>query len=195
MPAFLLLVVVFFSSVFSVVDEASLKIIEQFLSSMNTLEADMTMDICSGEKNSVSEYFEGKIWLDRHHGFLRINYGKNVMIAREGMLFIDQENQEVQKIETENTPAGILLKPTINFKEEKFIVKSLTKRNDLWQLFLFYDSPIGQIPVTLYFKPLPVMILLGWTIQNPDGSVTNVHLNPEKTHMAIDIDASIFQMK
>jgi hypothetical protein len=38
------------------------------------------------------------------------------------------------------------------------------------------------------------MVLMGWTIQNPDGSVTNVYLNPDKTHMAIKIDPSVFKI-
>lgn len=190
---YVLLIIAFFTSVFSSIDEASLEIIEQFLSSMNTLEADMAMDICYGDKNTES--FKGKIWLDRTHGFLRIDYGKNVMIARDGVLFVNQENQEVQKFETDDTPAGILLRRSITFKEEKLVVKSLTKLKNLWQLFFMCDSPVGQIPVTLYFRPLPVIILLGWTIQNPDGSITNVHLNPEKTHMEIKIDSSIFKIE
>ncbi len=175
-----------------VIDNTKLKEIEDFLSSMNTLEADMTMDIESG--NASPEHYEGKIWLDRHHKLLRINYGKNTMISCEGALVIQQENERPQEYSTDDTPAGILLRPSINFKSEGISVKSLTQIEGLWQLSLSYDSPAGSIPLTLYFKPKPIMILMGWTIQNPNGSVTNVHLNPEKTHMAIKIDPSIFKL-
>jgi len=194
MSAFFIFMVLFFSSVFSN-DGDDLKKIEQFLSLMSTLEADMTMEIQSGAENAVTERFEGKIWLDRHNGFLRINYGSNVILAKGGVLFVHQENQDLQKFDTQDTPAGILLRSKISFDEKGIAVKSFTKIKELWQLFLTYDSPIGQVPVTLYFKPFPVMILLGWTIQNPDGSVTNVHLDPEKTHMAVAINQSIFSLK
>lgn len=194
MSAFFIFMALFFSSVFSN-DGDDLKKIEQFLSLMSTLEADMTMEIQSGAENAVAERFEGKIWLDRHNGFLRINYGSNVILAKGGVLFVHQENQDLQKFDTQDTPAGILLRSKISFDEKGIAVKSFTKIKELWQLFLTYDSAIGQVPVTLYFKPFPVMILLGWTIQNPDGSVTNVHLDPEKTHMAVAINQSIFSLK
>lgn len=174
-------------------DDTKIKVIEDFLSTMNTLEADMTMDINSGNKDLSLEHYEGKIWLDRENKLLRINYGKNTMVSREGALIIKQENENPQEFATDDTPAGILLRPSISFKNEGITVKSLAQIKDLWQLHLTYDSPAGPIPITLYFKPKPIMILMGWTIQNPNGSITNVHLNPDKTHMAIKIDPSIFK--
>ncbi|MCE2716407.1 MAG: LolA family protein [Pseudomonadota bacterium] len=172
------------------VDEANLKIIEQFLSSMTTLKADMEMDIFVNGRRS--NHFEGKIWLDRRKELLRINYGKDKMIAKNGMLFVYQEGQETQKFDATDTPAGILLKSSINFNDKKIAIKNFVKNDERWELFLTYDSPVGQIPVTLFFKPLPVMILLGWEIQNPDGSITKVCLDPSQTHMSISIDSSIF---
>ena len=197
MRNFLLMITLLISvlSADSAIDNTKLKIIEDFLSAMNTLEAEMTMDIDSGN-NTSPEHFEGKIWLDRHkdNKLLRINYGKNTMVARQGTLTIAQENEPPQEFATDDTPAGILLRPSISFKSEGITVKSLTQIEDLWQLNLAYDSPAGSIPVTLYFKPKPIMILMGWTIQNPNGSVTHVHLDPNKTHMAIKIDSSVFKL-
>lgn len=195
MRNFLLLIVLSFSSAFanSSIDQEKLKIIEDFLSSMNTLEAEIMMDIDSGDKSREPEHFKGKIWLDRKQKLLRINYGKNAMIAKDGMLIVHQENESPQEFATDDTPAGILLSSSISFEGEGIVAKSLTQINDLWQLCLSYDSPAGLIPVTLYFKPKPIMVLLGWTIQNPNGSITNVHLSPEKIHMAISIDSSIFK--
>lgn len=171
------------------IEADKLKTIETFLSKMSTLVADMTMDIKSGNKK---EQFNGKIWLDRNNKLLRINYGKSTMVARQGTLIVHQENESPQEFSTEDTPAGILLRPSINFKSEGITIKSLRQIEDLWQLFLMYDSPAGSIPITLYFKPKPVMLLTGWIIQNPNGSITSVYLNPEKTHMSVQIDSSIF---
>ena len=39
------------------------------------------------------------------------------------------------------------------------------------------------------------MLLVGWTIENPDGSTTNVHLNLEEMHMAIKINPSVSFLK
>lgn len=172
------------------VDGGSLKIIEQFLSSMTTLEADMEMDVFVN--NQSVNHFKGKIWLDRRKGFLRINYGKDKMIAKSGMLFIYQEGQATQKFDATDTPAGILLKPSIDFKDKQIAIKNFIKDEKCWELFLTYDSPVGQIPVKLSFRPSPVMILLGWEIQNPDGSITRVHLDPSQTHMSIPIDSALF---
>jgi hypothetical protein len=207
MRAFLLIIALSFSAISadsvtdnnkqkaadSAIDESKLKIIEDFLSTMDTLEADMTMDIDSGN-NIPPEHFDGKIWLDRKNKQLRLNYGKSTMIAKKGTLIVAQENERPQEYATDDTPAGILLRPSISFKSEGITVKSLTQIEDLWQLFLTYDSPAGSIPVNLYFKPKPIMILMGWAIENPNGSITNVHLNPDKTHMAIKIDPSVFKL-
>ncbi len=177
------------------IDQKKLKIIEDFLSDMTSLEADMTMDIISENENTNPEHYLGKIWLDRKLGLLRINYGKNFMVAKKGTLKVVQENEKEQEYSTEDTPAGILLQPKIDFEKEGIIVKSLTEVDDLIQLFLVYDSPAGSIPITMYFRPKPVMVLMGWAIQNPNQSITNVYLNPEKTHMSIKIDSSIFKIK
>ncbi len=175
------------------IDQNRLKTIEAFLSSMDTLEAAMTMDITYGAA-TPQEHYDGKLWLDRKHQLLRIDYGKNSMVAKNSTLIIRSENELPQEIATEDTPAGLLLRPAISFQSDGITVKSLTQLVDLWVLSLAYDSPAGSIPVVLYFKPKPVMLLMGWTIQNPNGSITNVHLNPDKTHMAVAIPPSIFQL-
>lgn len=194
MRSLLSIIALFFGTLLAAIDNTKLKIIEDFLSTMSTLEADMTMDISFGNKDTSLEHYEGKIWLDRPGKLLRINYGKNTMVSRKGALIIQQENEKPQEFATDDTPAGILLRPSISFKSEGIAIKSLTQIEDLWQLHLTYDSPAGSIPVTLYFKPKPIMILMGWSIQNPNGSITNVHLNPDKTHMAVKIDSSIFKV-
>jgi len=174
------------------VDQKKLEIIEKFLSSMNTLEAEMTMDVICGE--DAKEQYAGKIWMDRKNKLLRINYGKSSMVAKNDSLIIKPENEKTQEFATQDTPAGLLLRPSISFQSDGIVVKSLAEMDGLWMLSITYDSPAGSIPVTMYFKPKPVMLLMGWTIQNPNGSITNVHLNPDATHMAIAIPASIFSL-
>lgn len=193
MAAIFLLFTVMLSVIFSEsASDKDIKTIEQFLSSMTTLEADMEMILENGD---MLNHFNGKIWLDRRNGFLRINYGKNNMVAKNGMLFVFQENQDVQKFDTADTPAGILMKPSIDFKGKQVNVKDFKKGKECWQLVIAYDTPIGEIPVVLYFRPPPVIILLGWRIQNSDGSNTRVQLDPEKTHMSVNIDPSIFNVR
>ncbi|MCX7343908.1 MAG: hypothetical protein NT128_07175 [Proteobacteria bacterium] len=188
-----ILVIILFSFNFifaEPIDQKKLEKIENFLSTMTTLESEMSMDITNGT-NSKEEY-TGKIWLDRKSQSMRINYGSSSMVAKNGTIRICQENAEPQEYVTDSTPAGLLLKPSISFKEDGIIVKSLTEIDGLWVLSVSYNSPAGPIPVTLYFRAEPVMLLMGWTIQNPNGSITDVHLNPEKTHMSISIDSKIF---
>ena len=96
------------------IDQKKLKIIEDFLSDMTSLEADMTMDIISENENTNPEHYLGKIWLDRKLGLLRINYGKNFMVAKKGTLKVVQENEKEQEYSTEDTPAGILLQPKLS---------------------------------------------------------------------------------
>lgn len=173
------------------IDQNKLKIIENFLSTMTTLESAMHMEIIN---NNSSENYKGKIWLDRKNKLMRINYGKSFMVAKDGVLTICQENAEPQTLPADSTPAGILLEPSIQFSSGETTVNSLQEVNGVWALNILYNSPVGLIPVTLYFKQKPVMLLLGWTIQNTNGSVINVHLDPEKTHMSIGIDNNIFEV-
>ncbi len=72
MRFFLFVSFLFFSAIFadapSSIDGIKLKKIEDFLSSMISLEADIKMDIDSGNKQVPAERHEGKIWLDRGNG-------------------------------------------------------------------------------------------------------------------------------
>ena len=202
----ILIIILFsFSFIFAeAIDQKKLEKIENFLSTMTTLEAEMSMDITNGTNSK--EQYTGKIWLDRKSQSMRINYGNSSMVAKNGTIRICQKNTEPQEYVTDSTPAGLLLKPSISFKEDGIIVKSLTEihatskkygTNEdeiylLWVLSVSFNSPAGPIPVTLYFRAEPVMLLMRWTIQDPNGSITNVHLNPEKTSMSIIIDSKIF---
>ncbi len=191
MKFLLIIITLICSSVFAnQINQKDLKTIEDFLSAMTTLESEMSMDITSG--TNILEKYTGKIWLDRKNKLLRINYGKNFMIAKDGYLTICQENEKPQEISTEDTPAGLLLRPLIDFNSAGIEVKSLSEIEGLWVLNIVYESPVGMVPVTMYFKPKPVMLLMGWTIQNPNGSITNVHLHLDSTHMSIKIPYSIF---
>lgn len=177
------------------VDQKQLKSIENFLSTMTTLEAKMHMEILNNKNGHVTEEYDGKIWLDRKKKLMRLNYGKSFMVAKEGALTICQENAEPQTVDAGATPAGILLEPSIEFNNNGIAVNSLHEDKGVLALGISYNSPIGEIPVTLYFKLKPVMLLLGWTIQNPNNSIINVFLDPNETHMAINIKENIFDIK
>lgn len=174
------------------IDMVKLKKIEAFLSTMNTLNASIKMQIFQNIKASPAQEFEGKIWLDRQSKMLRIDYGANKIIAKNGMLAIKEGDELVQEFATDDTPAGLLLKPCIKFDDAGINVLDMRMQDDLLMLAVSYSSPVGDVPLTLYFKDQQVMLLLGWTIQNPDGTLTQVHLNPDDTHMAIPIEKSIF---
>lgn len=177
----------------SKIDYVKLKTIEVFLSTMNTLQASVKMEIFYDTKLPPAQQFEGQIWLDRAKKFLRIDYGNNKIIAKNGMLAIREGNELVQEFATNDTPAGLLLRPSIKFDDGDIKVLDMKTHEEMLMLALSYTSPVGDVPVTLYFKNQQVMLLLGWTIQNPDGTITQVHLNPDDTHMAMPIDASVFE--
>lgn len=193
---FYILLIVLQAQIFSQamqINQIDLKKIEVFLSTMNTLQASVKMEIFYDTKLPPAQQFEGKIWLDRSKKFLRIDYGNNKIIAKNGLLAIKEANEIVQEFETDDTPAGLLLRPSIKFDDGDIKVLDMKNHEDMLMLALSYNSPIGDVPVTLYFKNQQVMLLLGWTIQNPDGTITQVHLNPDDTHMAMPIDVSVFE--
>lgn len=196
MKFFYVLLIVLQTQIFSQttqINQTDLKKIEVFLSTMNTLQASVKMEIFHDTKLPPVQQFEGKIWLDRAKKFLRIDYGNNKIIAKNGMLAIKEGNEIVQEFETDDTPAGLLLRPSIKFDDGDIKVLDMKNYEDMLMLAISYTSPVGDVPVTLYFKNQQVMLLLGWTIQNPDGTLTQVHLSPDDTHMAIPIDASVFE--
>lgn len=174
------------------IDQVKLKKIEKFLSTMNTLKASIKMQIFQSTKSAPAQEFEGKIWLDRQNKMLRIDYGNNKIIAKNGLLVIKEGDELVQEFATDDTPAGLLLRPCIKFDDAGINVLDMRLHDDLLMLAVSYSSPVGDVPLTLYFKDQQVMLLLGWTIQNPDGTLTQVHLNPDDTHMAIPLEQSIF---
>lgn len=176
----------------SKIDQVKLKKIESFLSTMNTLHASIKMQIFQNIKASPAQEFEGKIWLDRPNKLLRIDYGANKIIAKNCMLTIKEGDELVQEFATDDTPAGLLLRPSIKFDDAGINVLDMKEHDDLLMLAVSYSSPVGEVPLTLYFKDQQVMLLLGWTIQNPDGTLTQVHLNPDDTHMAVPLEKSIF---
>jgi hypothetical protein len=196
MKVFYALLIVLQAQIFSQaaqINQIDLKKIEVFLSTMNTLQASVKMEIFHDTKLPPAQQFEGKIWLDRARKFLRIDYGNSKIIAKDGWLVIKEANEIVQEFKADDTPAGLLLRPSIKFDDGDIKVLDMKSHEDMLMLALSYTSPVGDVPVTLYFKNQQVMLLLGWTIQNPDGTVTQVHLNPDDTHMAMPIDASVFE--
>lgn len=180
--------------VFASFNQEQLQKIETFLSTINTLESKITMQILNPSNANEFQEFSGKIWLDRTKKLLKINYGKNQIISKNGTITIQNENSQPETFATEDTPAGILLKNSIKFNQQGINVSDLKEEKGLIMLALSYSSPAGEIPVTLYFKEKPVMLLLGWTLENPDGTITQIHLDPENTHMAIAIDESVFKL-
>lgn len=175
------------------IDQVKLKKIETFLSTMNTLKASIKMQIFQNTKSAPAQEFTGEIWLDRQNKMLRIDYGNNKIIAKNGMLAIKEGDELVQEFATDDTPAGLLLRPSIKFDDAGINVLDMRMHDgDLLMLAVSYSSPVGDVPLTLYFKDQQVMLLLGWTIQNPDGTLTQVHLNPDDTNMAIPLEKSTF---
>jgi hypothetical protein len=175
------------------IDKEKLKKIEKFLSTMNTLHASIVMRLFQSVGAEPNQKFEGKIWLDRENKILRIDYGEHKVIAKNGILVIKENDEIVQEFATDDTPAGLLLKPSIKFNDKGINVLDMKTDDGTLMLALSYSSPVGDVPVTLYFKDQQVMLLLGWTIQNFDGTVTQVHLNPDDTHMAVPIENAIFE--
>lgn len=174
------------------IDQAQLNKIETFLSTMNTLRAAIKMQIFQNNKSAPMQEFQGTIWLDRNNKLLRIDYGNSKILAKNGMVVIKENNETVQELATDDTPAGLLLRPCIQFNDAGINVLDMKEHNELLMIALSYSSPVGDIPLTLYFKNQQVILFLGWTIQNPDGTLTQVHLNPEDTNMAIPLEKSIF---
>lgn len=171
--------------------------IEEFLSTMTTLHASTRMQISQNSSNNIPGEFIGKIWLDRTKKMLRIDYSSgnaktNKIIAKNGMLAILEEGGDLQEFSSDDTPAGILLKPSIKFNQDGINVTHLTEQQGVLILSIAYCSPIGDIPITLYFKEKPFMLLMGWTIQNPNGTITQIYLDPDNTSMAMPLEESIF---
>ena len=175
------------------IDERLSKL-ESYLNGLNTLHADFT------QLNSNGHIKAGAFWLNRSEKKIRLSYqlpAEDVMIIKEGLLsFYDAGTKETNTCDAENTPATFLLRSKIRLrrKEERrgdYVVHSLTNEKgtdgvSYLMLKLGFSGEEEGMSLTLVFLTEPYLKIVGWSVCDASGAVTQVSLSNVQIGMTIE---------
>lgn len=156
-------------------DHAAIRRVENYLSSVETLESHFI------QTNEDGSYATGKLHMHRP-GRMRIDYDDPVpyLIVATGTLFIfvDYELEEVTHLPLGATPAEMLLRDPVHLGED-IGVRDVTAEGGLLRITLFQMESPDNGQVTLVFEDNP-MRLRQWEIIDAQGVQTFVTLtDPE----------------
>lgn len=166
-------------------DRAILKRVQDYLNSIETLEARFT------QVDSTNKKASGRIYLSRP-GKLRFEYDPPVpvLIVTDGRFLIhyDRDLKTASRISQRDTPAWFLLSPTVELQGD-VTVTEVNRSKDKVLVTLVKTSEPGQGRVTLVLNEDP-MQLEQWAVTDAQGIVTYVTL--EDAEFGKPIDSSRF---
>ncbi len=152
-------------------DRAILKRVQDYLNSIDTLEARFT------QVDSTNKKASGRIYLSRP-GKLRFEYDPPVpvLIVTDGRFLIhyDRDLKTASRISQRDTPAWFLLSPTVELQGD-VTVTEVSRSKDKVLITLVKTSEPGQGRVTLVLNEDP-MQLEQWAVTDAQGIVTYVTL-------------------
>lgn len=127
----------------------------------------------------------GKLYLKKGTGDqakLRVDYQKDykqqLLIKKSEVIIIDLTDGAVAAYPVSMTPAGLILKPNLNFEKDVKLVDSRQIGTDV-QLVLAQNDDENSGTLTLNFSIENDCRLLRWKVLDPQGNITEVALNPE----------------
>lgn len=160
-----------------------LKEIEKYFESIPKIEARFL------QMNPNGQDVEGVLYLDRKNKQLRLNYPlkKQYMVARVGFLYlVDEVEKTVDSVDYSYTPVGILLQSDIHFGKNVY-VQNVHVEKQIISLTISDQKEGGSGLMVLFLeKKEKNFSLKGWSIQDMQGNVTNVHIQTIKTRSSFD---------
>ena len=153
--------------------EKILKEIETYLNLMPTLTASLQ------QKNPDGTVVKGSLWMDRQNKKLRLYYpdsGQEIISKNKLLYFKEHALAQVDSLDVDYTPAGLLLQKRIRFNKDVYLLESSIE-GEYAHLALSQTKTGDQGKMILSFKIEPFIKLLGWVIIDPQGSTTHVVLD------------------
>lgn len=137
------------------------------------------------QTNPDGTHVNGKLYLKKGKGNsakLRVDYQadykQQLLIKRSEVLLVDLTDGAVAAYPVSMTPAGLILKPHLNFEKDVKLVDSRQADDDI-QLVLAHNDDENGGTLTLNFIIGTDCRLLRWKVLDPQGNITEVELNPE----------------
>lgn len=161
-----------------VTNEAKVKI-TQYWNSIQIIVADIV------QTNPDGTQINGKLYLKKGKGDnakLRVDYQpdykQQLLIKKSEVLLVDLTDGAVASYPVSMTPAGLILKPQLDFEKDVKLVDSRQVNDDV-QIVLAHNDDENGGTLTLNFTLKDNCHLLRWKVLDPQGNITEVELNPE----------------
>ncbi len=170
----------------SAADRADIGRIEAYLNRIDTMKARFL------QSSSAGNLSEGTLFISRP-GKLRIEYDPPVpilIVAARGVLtYYDKELEQVNKIDLDSTPAGILVNKTISFTSSAFTVTRFERKADAARVTLVRREDPMEGSLTLVFSDRP-LTLRKWIVIDAQGVEITVSLL--KTRFGLPLNPELF---
>lgn len=169
--------------------EAQLDIIHKAEKSFNDIQS---MTARFAQSTSMGDYAEGKVYLSKP-GRLRIEYDPPipVLVVADGsyFTFIDKELDQQSYIDLDSTPAGVLLRKSINLTEQDIRVVDVAEHPGVVNITVTSksDPTVGKLSLIFTTKPF---MFRQWQVTDAQGITTSVTLQNMET--GVELDRKLF---
>ncbi len=134
------------------------------------------------QTNSDGTHVKGKLFLKKGLGNkakLRLDYQEDykqqMLIKKSEVLIVDLTDGAVSAYPVSMTPAGLILKPKLDFTNDVKLIDSRQVDNDVQIVLAQKDDENGGL-LTLNFTLEDGCHLLRWKVLDPQGNITEVEL-------------------
>ena len=153
---------------------------ERYLNSITTLSGNFT------QVNSKGHQAAGTIQISRP-GKMRLDYAppSPLLVVADGewLITYDKDQDEINYLSVEKTPASFILRPNIQFQGDVMVTRFLPKdKTTEISLVRTTDPEAGYI--TLVFNNTP-LALKEWSVVDSQGVETRVQLSDLKANVAL----------
>ncbi len=163
-------------TVYEKVKDADKKKIATYWNSIQAIVADIV------QTNPDGTRVNGKLYLKKGEGDsakLRVDYQSDykqqLLIKKSEVLLVDLTDGALAAYPVSMTPAGLILKPHLDFEKDVKLVDSRQVGNDV-QLVLAHNDDENGGTLTLNFIIDNNCRLLRWKVLDPQGNITTVEL-------------------
>lgn len=160
--------------------EEDTKKYEDYLNSLKTLEGTFTQTNSKGHKS------HGKVYISRP-GKMRLTYHppSSLLIVADGKWLVtyDRENEDINYVSLDNTPAALILRPHVCFTGDVAIT-SVVRREDTTEISLVRRAEADMGTLSLVFTHSPIT-LKEWSVIDNQGIETRVKLSALKANKPV----------
>ena len=151
---------------------SDIKRVEAYLNSLRTVEARFI------QNNPDGSYSQGKLFLHRRPGRLRLQYDPPVPLQLYAngniLIHVDTELEQVSHYPLDETPAHFLLRDQMSLSDG-VTIKTFERRNRVIRIELVDDRnpDVGSVTLTLSEQPIE---LRSWSVTDSQGLKTDLAL-------------------